>query len=112
MGRMMGANQAFRSFIEKTATGAGASYNFGEVRTKHSIQVIITGAPATCVVNLEGSLDGGTTWFSLGTGWTLTPQVSGDILAFIDKPVTSLRANLVTLTGGASPKVTAHIASV
>jgi len=106
--RTGGANEAVKSLNAKLTTGAGASFNLGEARAKHALQVFHTGGPTTCIVTLEGRLDDTAPWFVLATWTTLT---SGDIVFAVDKPVTQIRANLTTLAGGAAPAVTAFIAA-
>lgn len=102
-----------------TATGAGISADLYVPHAVHSMQVVVTGAPATCKVDLEGSMDR-TNWKVLTT-WDVTVQSSGDIItasAFAGTGIKAypavpyVRANLTTLTGGTAPTVTAMIASV
>lgn len=97
-----------RSLNAVTATGAGGELDLKVVRGKFGLQVTHTGAPTACVVALQGTIDG-TNWFTLGSWSTLT---SGDIVFITDKPVLKVRANLTTLTGGASPTVSAWVAAV
>lgn len=89
-------------------TGAGVAFAPGAPARYHSLQVFGAGtAVATgCVVNLEGSLDG-THWAKIGA-WTLGTQAYNDIVNVGPLGVIYVRANLVTLTGGTAPSVTAY----
>lgn len=70
--------------------------------TKHTLMAIVTGAPATCTINLDGSLDG-VHWFDLSG-----PQncAASAMFHVVDKPVLYVRGNLSALAGGTSPTVT------
>ena len=93
-----------------SSTGAGAS--FGNALTpggagvlqNFTWQTVVTGGPASVSVTLEGSLDG-TNWVTLDT----STNTSGEIRGVSGKPVTFLRANLGTLTGGTAPTVAVTI---
>src|SRR6185437_15351122 len=72
--------QSFHSIIAGAATGAGLTASVSTTCVSFGLQVELGPVgtpPTTAVVTLEGSCDGGTKWFTLGT-WTLTPQASGD----------------------------------
>jgi len=112
------AAQQFKSIAAAAATGAGVSSHLGLPMPIHSMQVVTTGVPTGCVVDLEGSLDG-TNWFLL-VRWDITVQANKEFVtasAFAGTnlrafPVVSyVRANLTTLSGGTAPTVTATIAS-
>jgi hypothetical protein len=96
------ALSAVAAATEGTAIGDGTVYRtFG-------LQVTATGSPTGLVCRLEGSIDG-TNYFTLAT-WDITaPLTSGAIVFAVDKPVTKVRANLTTLSGGTAPTVTAYI---
>ena len=90
-----------------TATGAGSMYalppsQFDGLASNYTWQVITTGAPASLSVKFEGSNDGGNTWATLDT----STQTGGELRAVANTPVTLVRANVATLTGGTSPTVT------
>jgi hypothetical protein len=93
-----------------TATGAGTAVNLLTIKHKFGFQVSTTGSPTSVVCALQGSIDG-TNWFTLAT-WNSATQSNGDIVFAIDVPVGHVRANLTTLSGGATPKVTAYVAPV
>jgi len=95
------------SLAAATATGAGTVVDLGVVRSSHTMQTIVTGAPATVTVTLEGSLNGTTAWATLATSTSTT----GDVQTATGKAVRYVRANLTVLTGGTAPTVTALIAS-
>lgn len=90
-----------------TATGPGTVVDLGVVRSSHTMQTTVTGAPAAVSVNLEGSLAAAGPWAVLANSTSTT----GDVQTATGKAVRYVRANLVTLTGGTSPAVTALIAS-
>ena len=95
------------TILSATSTGAGAMFaspanTFGGVSTDLTWQIIVSGGPSALSVTLEGSNDGGNTWAVLDTSTLAT----GEMRAVANTPVTNLRANLATLTGGTSPKVT------
>jgi len=75
------------------------------IRRCCGVQVVHTGSPSTVTLTLEGSLDG-VNWFTLAT-WSSGSLSSGAIVWAADKPVSQVRANLGTLSGGTSPTVTA-----
>jgi hypothetical protein len=87
------------------ATGAGAAKDFDCGFANHGFQVVLTGSPVLAVVALQGSLDG-TNWVTLGT-WDKAVRASGDIVFVSGKPVSRVRANVTTLSGGTAPTVTA-----
>lgn len=96
------------SLSAATATGPGASTLLTNPAEHNTMQVTTTGSPSLVIVDLEGSQDG-TNWFRLArydsrfTG----PLVTSDLYV-----VTNVRANLLQLSGGTTPTVTASIASV
>ena len=94
------------SLAAATATGPGVVTDLGVVRTAHALDTTITGSPSAVTVNLEGSLDG-TAWVVLAT----STATAGDVQTVSGKGVRYVRANLVALTGGTAPTVTALIAS-
>lgn len=95
-----------KSLDAVTATGAGDVLSFDKPRSPLALQVAVTGAPSSAVVSLQASLDG-VTWSDVTgiQGAGATNLGGSDFLALF------LRANLVELTGGTSPTVTAFIAA-
>lgn len=92
-----------------TATGAGTTILLTTPALNHTMQVVTTGNPTRVIVSLEGSHDG-TNWFPmavLNTQDHPVPFATSNVLA-----VQNVRANLLDLSGGTSPTVTATIASV
>ena len=89
-----------------TAVGPGMSITFDLPKAKHGLTISVTGSPSVAQVSLDGTING-TDWFSIATA-TLT-----NMIAFPVSPVavTATRANLVSLSGGTSPTVTAWIAA-
>lgn len=107
----MGDSVKIVSLNAVTATGAGAQSRFGRARGLHTMQVTVTGAPVEALVNMEGSMDKGVTWGKMGTFSLVNGNVSGDMVTAATNLQELVRANLVTLTGGAAPTVTATIIS-
>ena len=70
----------------------------------HTLQVDTTGSPSAATLQLEGSLDG-TTWTALSPAMDVS---SSTMFHVLDAAVAFVRSNLVTLTGGSSPTVTAR----
>jgi hypothetical protein len=90
-----------------TVTGAGTTRQPGFAYKNHTWNTVITGSPTTVSVTLEGSIDG-TNWFVLDT----STSTSNEMRHVTNKPVTYLRANLGTLSGGSTPTVTVYSVSV
>lgn len=94
-----GVNFTFPT-LSAVATSSSIAVN-NVIPTKHGMQVNTTGAPAACIYNLEGSLDG-VNWTSIinaqacTTSGTLTWETTGA------KPVLFVRFNLTALSGGAT----------
>lgn len=97
---------ALTSLSAATATGAGTPFNLLLCHANFTIAVTVTGAPASCAVQLQGSLDG-TNWYSMGSASNNTSGTSAVNVS--NTPAIWVRANLTTLTGGTSPTVTALI---
>lgn len=97
-----------------TTTGPGASIDLVTARLNVRMSTTVTGSPAACVVVLEGSVDG-TTWKPLATAShaTVSNVLPGgpvtDVVISNGHAVRYARANLVTLSGGTSPTVSAAI---
>jgi hypothetical protein len=91
-----------------TSTGAGAIRLLANLTRHHTLAVVVTGAPTAVVIALEGSIDG-TTFFALETLTFDAGEITAEqaIIHSVDKPVTHIRANLITLTAGTTPTVTA-----
>jgi hypothetical protein len=103
-----------------TGVGAGSRIDILVPRAVHTMQVTWTSNPTAVVVDLEGSLNG--VDFKQMTRFdTATPLVSGDMVTAsvfagtgirAYPAVAFVRANLITLTGGTAPAVTAVIGGV
>lgn len=85
-----------------SGTGTTAALPLPYGFSQHTIQIIVTGGPSGCTVNLDGSLDG-VNWFDLSGGQTCT---SNTMFHVVSKPVAYVRGDLTALTGGTSPTVT------
>lgn len=101
--------KVYPSLVAVGAVGVGSINDLDNVYATHSLQVNFTSNPAVAV-DLEGSLDG-VNFTKLASWSTSGGQVSGQIISVSGIPVRYVRANLVTLTGGTSPKVSAFIGS-
>lgn len=97
------ARLVFGGVTAATATGTSNTVDvrFYAPRT-HTFQVVVTGSPASCTIDLEGSLDN-SNWFSLSGNQTCTSNVMFHVT---DRPVVFVRGNLSALSGGSSPTVT------
>lgn len=96
-----------------SAVGVGAQTEFDTPKLSISMQVSFTGSPTSVVVGLEGSVDGQN--FVQLREFNTSQNSNGDIVTNVpaspSAPVIVARANLITLTGGTSPTVTATIAA-
>lgn len=70
---------------------------------RFATEVVVTGNPASFLVRLEGSLNG-SSWFTLA-------ELSNPVSASWNdvRPTKLVRFNLIDLTGGTSPTVTASM---
>ncbi len=98
-----------KSLNAATVTGPGDDFALphfiiGAQLEKLTWEIVITGAPTAIQVDLQGSLDG-VNWYQIDTYNT----VANTLRFVVDKRVRFVRANLITLTGGTSPTVTANI---
>ena len=94
-----------QSLNAATITGAGTSILFDVPHSSHSLIVEVTGSPDACTVHLEGTIDG-VNWFGVAQ-----VTISSLITNVGNFPVMGTRANLVSLSGGSSPTVSAWIAA-
>lgn len=85
-----------------TGTGTTAALPLPYGFSQHTLQIIVTGGPSGCTVNLDGSLDG-VNWFDLSGAQTCT---SNTMFHVVSKPVAYVRGDLTALTGGTAPTVT------
>lgn len=90
------------AFPVQAASGTTISLAVPFAPTKHGVMSVVTGGPATCSVQLEGSMDN-TNFFLISASTTCTSTV---MFQAIDKPVLYVRINLTALTGGTAPTVT------
>ena len=107
---MANLSRVFKALDAVTATGAGSVFAFDAPKVMHlSVQIECTGAPTTVKVQVEQSLDGVN--FHEMVGFELAAPATPPSAGFLSNIshgaiVVAIRANLVTLTGGASPTVT------
>ena len=91
-----------------TTASATPGQNLPIPVAKHTLQVVVTGSPAACAIQLEGTLDkdataSSATWANLSGSQTCTATVTFHV---IDRAVNGVRANLTALSGGTAPTVT------
>lgn len=97
------------TFATLSATGQTSSINVSTVgAVRHTFQVNVTGSPAGCAVQLEGSLDN-STWFDLSGSQTCTSNI---MIHIVNKPVSYVRGNLTTFSGGTNPTATIRYVGV
>ena len=97
-------NRPYYIFPAQSLTGTTDSLAMGSIPqppSKHTVQLTVAGSPSTCTYRLEGSLDG-SLWSDLSGTQSCTASVMFHV---VDKPVSWLRGNLLTLSGGSSPTV-------
>lgn len=68
----------------------------------HTVQVVLTGGPGACTINLDGSLDG-VHWFDISGAQTCTANIMFHV---VNRAVPFVRGDLSALSGGTSPTVT------
>lgn len=89
----------------KTTPGTGSTYGFaGRGARTYTWTIRITGAPSAAEVRLEGTIDGNN-FYTLDTSTTTTSEMR----FVVNRPISNIRANVITLTGGSSPAVTVKI---
>jgi len=71
---------------------------------KHTVELTVTGGPANCSFQLEGSL-ANLTWFNMSGAIDCVPAANR-LFHVINRPVNFIRGNLTVLNGGAAPTVT------
>lgn len=99
------SGQALSEKVWTALTAVGTTSGFAVPSNSfHTVQVVITGSPSGCTINLDGSLDG-TNWFDLSGGQTCTASVMFHV---VNRAVLNVRANLTALSGGTAPTVTAR----
>lgn len=93
------------------ATGPGTAINLGGAFNNISMQIVLGGSvPVTAtLIDLQISLNGGTTYTTVATFDTSTGQASGQIVVSTDVPASFARANVVSFSGGTSPTIGAFI---
>src|SRR5579863_4810419 len=83
-----------------SAVGATAGQNLHIRAHKHTLQVVVTGTPSGCNIQLEGTLDDATSaspnWANLSGSQACTSSVTFHVA---DRPVSGVRANLTVLSG-------------
>jgi len=95
--------RVFDRSLSLTATGSGTTYVYAQECNNHQLTIYTTAGAATgATVQLEGSNDGGSTWFPIGSTLTgsATAPVSG-VGGVVQQIVSNINAELVR------PRVTA-----
>jgi hypothetical protein len=104
-GVLLAAHTSVFSLGTLSATGTTIPVQLAVTAHKHTVQVVTTGSPTTCSIQLEGTLDDVTsspTWANISGSQTCTSSVTFHIA---DRPVNGVRVNLTALSGGSSPTV-------
>jgi len=107
----MPSNQSplpFTSLNAATSTGAGTSKDLESVASTYGVIVTATGGPSTVTCSLEGSHDN-VNWYTVPSP---TITAAGTFTLFQNLLFRYVRVNLVTLSGGSSPTVTATVAAI
>src|SRR5262249_52464376 len=98
---LFAAHTAIFSLGTLSATGTTIPVQLAVTAHKHTVQVVVTGSPTTCSVQLEGTLDDVTsaspTWANISGSQTCTSSVTFHVA---DRAITGIRANLTALSGG------------
>lgn len=90
-----------KAFTAQTAVGQTEAFPVNGAKD-HSIQLVVTGSPATGTYRLQGS-NNGVDWFNISASdITVTSTTHSFELS---KPAGYVRGNLLTLSGGSSPSV-------
>jgi len=90
-----------------TATGTGPAKHLPHLVNAHTIQVVATGSPTAVTIALEGSLNNISFAPLVSHAFTAAQITASIALVFVvNAPVTYIRANLTTLTGGTAPTIT------
>lgn len=77
---------------------------FDAPKAAHAMFIVTTGLPSTYTVHLEGTPDG-VNWFEVGS------VINSPMLNFGNWPMLGIRANLISLSDGTLPTLSAWIAS-
>ncbi|KKK64731.1 hypothetical protein LCGC14_2981250 [marine sediment metagenome] len=100
-GRLITAT-AENTFAALSSTGQTPSFNVVALSpTSHTLQILLTGSPTGCAVQLEGSLDNAN-WENLSGTQNCT---SVTMFHVVNRTVAYVRGNLTTLSGGSTPTV-------
>jgi hypothetical protein len=100
-------SEPWRSLDAATSPGAGGLRDYEEIVTSVWAVLTVSGAPTAATVSIEGSWDGDL-WFTEGSwNWSSTDAASRRVSTGCNGRY--LRANLVALTGGTTPAVTADL---
>lgn len=102
------ASSTYRLMYLQSTTGPAPKQEYPAVYKNWVCQVNTTGSPSETVLTIEGNLTG-SYYTTMGT-WTLSTDAyyadGQSMFSIVNMPVKQIRANLTTVTGGASPTVT------
>lgn len=76
-----------------------------------ALEILVTGSPSGCRVDLQGSIDG-TNWLALPCSFNISAGPWYGYFVSTVQPVRYVRLWLTGLTGGSSPTVTASVIGV
>jgi hypothetical protein len=89
-----------------TLSATGATSGFAVPGNDvHTVQVVVTNSPATCTVNLDGSLDA-THWFDLSGNQTCTSNLMFHV---INRAVAYVRGNVTVLSGAGATVTVSYL---
>lgn len=94
-----------------TAVVNGAWLPLYGSRGVYSFQVTVAGTPSAGTISLQGSNNGINAASTALATFVIGTDTNNDLKYVVDKPVAFVRASIGALTGGASPSVSAWIAS-
>lgn len=90
------------TFTAISAVGAGSIYTPSGVMLLHSVEWTITGAPASCTFQFEGTTKSSPVAADMKDLSGAITCTSNGLIHIADKPVSSVRPNVTALSGGAT----------
>lgn len=96
------------SFVALISTGATSGLfsqisQEGRIPDKHEVVADVSGSPATCTFQLQGSADGSAPWIDMSGDQDCSADMA---VGVVNRFFPYVRVNLSALSGGSSPSVT------
>lgn len=96
------------AFVALTSTGATSGLftqmsQQGRIPDKHEVVADVSGSPATCTFQLQGSADGSAPWIDMSGDQDCSADMA---VGVVNRFFPYVRVNLSALSGGSSPSVT------